>query len=159
MDIGTLHAAHVAFLDAARRVADAGGSTLVPRAGEWNSDQIVAHVALVDAATLATAASLASGANTTFDNRIPLDAWTIEQVTALAGGVNGLQLRVRALGETLCALTNVLSDAELDTLVPSLLLSSDKLIVNQPMTMRALITGLGESELPAHEQQLLSLLP
>lgn len=160
MDTSTLHTAHVAFLNAAQRVADAGGSALDPPDGEWNADQIVAHVALIDAATLAAAASVVSGTNTTFDNRIALDRWTIEHTATLAGGSSGLQDRVRALGETLCALAgSVLRDAELDTLVPSLLLSNDTLIVNQPMTMRALISGLADSELPAHTQQLLNLLP
>ena len=115
MDISTLDTAHREFLNAAQRVVAAGGSTLAPPEGEWNADQIVAHVALVVATTLATTASVVSGTNATFDNRIPLDTWTIGHTTTLAGGSSGLQQRVRVLGETLCALAgNVLSDTELD---------------------------------------------
>jgi hypothetical protein len=43
--------------------------------------------------------------------------------------------------------------------VPTLLLSNDTLLVNQPMPLRELITGLAEVELPGHTKQLLALLP
>lgn len=160
MDIIPLQDAHLAFLDAASRVDDAGGSGLVPPPGEWNSDQILAHVALVDAATIAAASCVAAGANTTFDNRVLLDNWTIERVNSLSGGSVGLQHRIRWFGEALCALgASVLSDDELDTLIPSLLLSNDTLLVNEPLTLRTLIAGLAETELPRHTDQLLALLP
>ena len=63
MDTTTLRAAHLALLDAAALVDKSGGSGLTPSDGGWNADQILGHVALVDAATLATAASIAAGAN------------------------------------------------------------------------------------------------
>ncbi len=160
MDITPLHEAHLALLAAATKVADAGGSVRVPPPGEWNADQILAHVTLVDAATIAAVSSVAAGANTTFDNRVLLDRWTIDHVNALAGGNVGLRHRIRHLGEALCTLGgDVLSDAELDTLVPSLLLSNDKLLVNEPVAVRTLIAGLAENELPGHTGQLLALLP
>ena len=102
MDTTTLRAAHLALLDAAALVDKSGGSGLTPSDGGWNADQILGHVALVDAATLATAASIAAGANVTFDNRALLDTWTIDNVTAIAVGSHGLRDRLRALGEALC---------------------------------------------------------
>jgi len=159
MDITALHDAHIALLDAATTVADAGNTTRVPAAGQWNADQILAHVALVDAATLAAAASVAAGVNTTFDNRIALDTWTIERMRSTSGGTTGVQQRIRSLGASLCVLAGeVLTDVELDTVVPSLLLSNDQLLVDQPLTVRALIDGLADSELPGHTNQLLDLL-
>ena len=53
----------------------------------------------------------------------------------------------------------MLSEAEPDTLVPTLLLSNDTVLVDQPMLLRDLITGLAEVELPGHTEQLLALLP
>ena len=53
----------------------------------------------------------------------------------------------------------MLSDAELSTPVPTRLLSNDTLLVDQPMPLRDLITGLAEAELPGHTKQLLALLP
>jgi len=160
IDTGPLRDAYRALLDAAAAVADSGGTTPVPPAGEWNADQILAHVAIINAATIAAASFVAAGINTTYDNRIALDTWTIERVIALAGGNAGLRDRIRRQGDALCTLGGpALSEAELDTLVPTLLLSNDTLLVDQPLPLRDLITGLAEVELPGHTKQLLALLP
>ncbi|MEU6069759.1 hypothetical protein ABZ864_36270 [Streptomyces sp. NPDC047082] len=160
MDITPLRDAYRALLDAAATVADAADPSPVPPVGEWNADQILAHVAIINAATIATVSAVASGAHTTYDNRIALDTWTIQRVIARAGGNAGLRDRIRVQGDALCVLGGpMLSEAELDTLVPTLLLSDDTLMVDQPMPLRDLITGLAEVELPGHTRQLLSLLP
>jgi hypothetical protein len=141
-------------------VAGSGDPSPIPPAGEWNADQILAHVAIVTAATIAAASCVASGTNTTYDNRVALDAWTIERLIARAGGNAGLRDRVRRQGDSLCALGGpALSTAELDTLVPTLLLSRDTILVDQLVPLRDLITGLADVELPNHTKQLLSLLP
>jgi hypothetical protein len=159
MDTTTLRDAYRALLDAAATVAGSGDTSPVPPTGEWNADQILAHVAIINATTIATASAVASGAKTTYDNRLSHDTWTIEQVIALAGGNAGLQDRIRLQGDILRTLSGpMLSDAELDTLVPTLLLSNDKLLVDQPLPLRDLITGLAETELPGHTAQLLALL-
>jgi len=159
MDTTLLRDAYRVFLDAAA-VAGPGDTCPAPPAGEWNADQILAHVSLISAATIAAVSAVASGANTTYDNRTAQDAWTIERVIALADGYAGLQNRIRSQGDALCALVGpVLSETELDTLVPALLLSNGTLLVNQPMPLRDLITGLADTELPGHTQQLLALLP
>jgi hypothetical protein len=160
MDTTPLRDAYRALLDAAATVADSGDTSPAPPTGEWNADQILAHVAIVNAITIAAASSVASGANTTYDNRIAQDTWTIERVISLAGGNAGLRDRIRLQGDALCALGGpVLSQAELDTLVPTLLLSNDTVLVDQPVPLRDLITGLAEVELPGHMKQLLALLP
>ena len=104
MDTTPLRDAYRALLDAAATVAGSGDMSPVPPAGEWNADQILAHVSLVSAATIAAASSVASGANTTYDNRTALDSWTIRRVIALAGGNAGLQARIRRQGDALCEL-------------------------------------------------------
>jgi hypothetical protein len=160
MDTAPLQDAYRALLEAAATVADAGDTSPAPPAGEWNADQILAHVSILNATTIAAVSSVAAGANTTYDNRIALDTWTIERVISLAGGNAGLRDRIRRQGDALCALGGpVLSEAELDTLVPTLLLSNDTLLVNQPMPLRDLIVGLADVELPGHTKQLLALLP
>jgi hypothetical protein len=72
MDITPLQKAFHELLDSAAIVADSG-ETLAPPAGEWNADQILAHVSVVTAATITTVATVASGSNPTYDNRIALD--------------------------------------------------------------------------------------
>jgi hypothetical protein len=160
LDTAPLRDAYRALLDAAAAVAGSGDPSPIPPAGEWNADQILAHVAILTAASIAAASSVASGTNTTYDNRIALDTWTIERLIARAGGNAGLRDRIRSQGDSLCALGGpALSEAELDTLVPTLLVSNDTLLIDQPMPLRELITGLAEVELPTHTEQLLSLLP
>jgi hypothetical protein len=160
MDTTPLRDAYRALLDAAATVADSGGPSPLPPAGEWNADQILAHVAIVNAATIAAVSAIASGANATYDNRIALDTWTIDRLIALAGGNAGLRDRIRLQADALCALGGpMLSDAELNTPVPTRLLSNATVLVDQPMPLRDLITGLAEAELPGHTKQLLALLP
>src|SRR5215813_5323939 len=160
MDTMPLRDAYRALLDAAATVAGSGGPSPVPPAGEWNADQILAHVAIVSAATIAAVAAVASGANTTYDNRIAADTWTIERLIALAGGNAGLRDRISLQADALCTLGGpMLSEAELNTLVPTRLLSNDTVLVDQPVPLRDLIAGLAETELPGHTKQLLALLP
>ncbi|MFC5885235.1 hypothetical protein RMN57_04235 [Kitasatospora sp. CM 4170] len=160
MDTTALRDAYRALLDAAAAVAAAGDRVSTPPEGEWNADRILAHVALVTAATVGAAASVAAGANTTYDNRLAQDTWTIDRVIELAGGTAGLRERIRCQAESLCALGgSALSGPELDTPVPTLLLSHGTVLVDAPVSLRDLVTGLAEAEIPGHTKQLLSLLP
>jgi hypothetical protein len=56
----------------------------------------LAHVSLITAATIAAVATIAAGANSTYDNRVAQDGWTIEHTIALAGGNAGLRERISA---------------------------------------------------------------
>jgi len=160
MDTVPLRDAYRALLDAAATVADAGDTIPAPPPGEWNADQILAHVSLINAATIAAVSAVASGAHTTYDNRISQDTWTIERTITLAGGNAGLRERIGVQGDALCALGGpTLSEAELDTPVPARLLSNDTLLLDQPVPLRDLIAGLADVELPGHTAQLLALLP
>jgi hypothetical protein len=159
MDTTPLRDAYHALLDAAATVAGVADTIPASPAGEWNADQILAHVSIINAATIAAASCIAAGSNTTYDNRTALDTWTIGRVISLAGGNAGLRERIRCQGDALCALGPALSEAELDTLVPALLLSNGKVLVDQPLQLRDIISGLAEVELPGHTKQLLALLP
>jgi len=159
MDTTLLHDAYDALLDAAATVADSKDTIPVAPPGQWTAEQILAHVAIINAATIAAVSAIASATNATYDNRIAQDTWTIERVIALAGGNDGLRERIRIQGEALCALSGpMLSDAELDTPIATRLLSNDTLLVDQPMPLRDLISGLAQAELPGHTRQLLALL-
>ena len=159
MDTKKLEDAYRVLLDAAATVADSGDTTTTPPDGGWNADQILAHVAIINAITIEAVAAVTAGTNTTYDNRASQDSWTIERAIERAGGYAGLQDRIRSQGEALCALSGpALSEAELDTQVPSLLLSNNTLLVDAPLPLRDLINGLAESELPGHTQQLLALI-
>ncbi|MHA7276747.1 hypothetical protein ACX80O_09490 [Arthrobacter sp. Hz1] len=160
MDTSRLRSAYQTLLDATSAMADAGESPCTPPDGGWNAEQILAHVTLVNATTIAVISAVAAGINTTYDNRIALDTWTIGRVISLAGGTPGLRDRIRAQSDALCTLAGpTLSEPELDTMVPSRLLSNNEVLVDQPVPLRELITGLAAVELTGHTQQLLDLLP
>ncbi|GHE78195.1 hypothetical protein GCM10017786_04770 [Amycolatopsis deserti] len=149
-----------ALRDAYRGLLDAAaGEFAEPPAGEWTADEVLAHVSIIDAVTLAAVSAVAAGENTTYDNRIAQDGWTLARVSALAGGRAGLRERIRLQGEALCTLASSLSEAELDTPVPARLLSGGTVLVDEPLPLRDLLTGLAGSELPGHTRQLLALRP
>lgn len=158
LDTIPLRDAYRALLDAAATVAESGDA--VPPPGEWTADQILAHVSILTAGTIGAVAAIASGVHTTYDNRLSADAWTIERVIALAGGNAGLRERIRVQADALCTLGGPsLSEAELSTLVPTRLTSNGAVLLDQPVPLRDLITGLAAQELPGHVTQLLALLP
>jgi hypothetical protein len=160
MDTDQLRYAYRALLDAAATVADSGGTGPARPDDGWSADQILAHVALVTVATINAVSSVASGAVTTYDNRIASDTWTIDRVIGLAGGNAGLRERIRRQGDALCTLAGpALSEAELEMLVPTLLVSDNVVLVDQPLPLRDIVTGLADVELPGHAKQLLALLP
>lgn len=159
MDTTKLRDAYGTLLDAAGRVATAGETCPPPPAGEWDADQILAHVSIVTAVTIGATCAVASGANTTYENRTALDTWTLHRITERAEGNAGLRDRIRGQADALCALgERSLRDAELDTQVPTLLLSNGTVLVDDVLPLRDLITGLADVELPNHTQQLLALL-
>ncbi len=104
MDTNPLRDAYRLLLDAASTAADSGDPTPAPPAREWNADQILAHIAIVDAGIISAAYAVASGVNATYDNRTSLNPWTIERGIALAGDRAGLHDRIRLQGEALCTL-------------------------------------------------------
>ena len=53
----------------------------------------------------------------------------------------------------------LVSGAGRGTPVPALLLSHGAALVDQPLALRDIISGLAEGELPGHTKQLLALLP
>jgi hypothetical protein len=157
MDTTPLHDAYRTLLDAAATVANGGGDS-VPPPGEWNADQILAHVVIVNAATISTISDVISGAHATYDNRVSQDNWTLAHVIRLADGNEGLRERIRAQGDALCALAGqTLSEIESDTLVPTRLVSKDAVLVDQALPLRDILFGLADVELPGHAAQLRAL--
>jgi hypothetical protein len=159
MDTTQLRDAYSVLLDAAITVLGSDDRSLTPPAGEWDATQILAHIASVDAGVLATAYTVASGGQATFDNSASLDIATLERVAATTGDNAGLRDRIRRQGDALCMLAETMSEAELDTMVPTLLSSAGDVLLDQPVPLKALIMGLADDHLPRHTMQLLALSP
>lgn len=153
-----LRAAYRDLLNAALSLREAGDRIAEPPEGEWNGEQILAHVSILTAVTIAAVSAIAAGTHATYDNRVSQDAWTIDHVVELTADNSGLCDRIRVQAEVLCALAeSALSDAELDTPVPTRLVSHNALLVDQPVPLRDLIAGLAANEIPGHTKQLNAL--
>ena len=159
MDTTALRDAYDALLEASVTVLGSDDTSPAPPPGEWDATQILAHIASVDAGVLATVYCVASGAEATYDNRVSLDAATLERVTAITSDSDGLRDRIRRQGAALCAVSEMLSEGELDTPVSTLFESAGVVQFDQPIPLKALSHGHRRVHLPRHTAQLLALLP
>jgi hypothetical protein len=152
MDTTALRSAYDRLLDVAAMpdLGDAGD-------GGWNADQVLAHLLSVDAAIAAVALGVVSGSRPTFDNRISLDAWNLDRLVAEHSGRAELIDHVRSQATVLCDIADQLNGEATSVLVPSLILSNDALVLDQPIPLASLIDGLAEDHVPVHAQQLLDL--
>ncbi|MFD8597292.1 hypothetical protein ACFV1L_20040 [Kitasatospora sp. NPDC059646] len=151
-DTAPLHRAYREVVAAAEEVSGAEPAALP--AGEWDAEQVLAHLGLVTAGALAAVAAVAAGSAATFDNRISQDAWALRRVIDRASGGPELRRRVAAQGEALCAFAASLGAQELEAPLPTLLLSHGEPVFEGAMTIRQLLDGLAAGELPAHAAQL-----
>jgi hypothetical protein len=158
MDSDPLRHAYQRLLEAADTVAETGGGA-EPPPGEWDSRQLLAHLVSVDAGILAAAWSVVAGERAAVDNRSSLDPANLARIARRLGGDAQLRRRIRLQGEVLCDLAEQLTEEELDQAVPTLLHSGRAVLVDGPLVLRDLISGLAEDHIPRHTQQLLALLP
>ncbi|MFI6689628.1 hypothetical protein [Streptomyces sp. NPDC050485] len=152
MDTTALRSAYDKLLDAAA-IPDLGEGT----DGGWNADQVLAHLLSVDAATAAVALGVVAGSRPTFDNRISLDTWNLDRIIAEHSGRPELIDHVRSQAAVLCDIADQLNEKAASVLVPTILLSNDALVLDQPVPVAGLIDGLAENHVPLHTQQLLDL--
>jgi hypothetical protein len=158
MDSTLLRLAYKDLLETAETVADAGAGS-DPPPGEWDAKQLLAHLVSVDAGILAVGWSIVAGGQASFDNRLSLDTWNLGRIEHRIGDQVRLRQRIRVQGEALCDLAEQLGEDELDQAIPTLLLSRDTLLVDAPLALRSLISGLADDHLPRHTLQLRALLP
>ena len=154
-EIAGLRAAYETLFDEARSIRADGEADPAP--GEWTAAQVLAHVSLVSAITIEAACSVTSGTVSAYDNRAAQDAWTIRRTIDRIGGIEQLVARIAGQADALCALAAGLTDAELATPVPTVLVSHDTLLVDEVLPLRDLIDGLAGNELPGHTGQLRAL--
>ncbi|GGQ93535.1 DinB family protein [Kitasatospora griseola] len=151
-DTAALHRAYQDVIAAAEEAAGAEPAAVPP--GEWDAEQVLAHVGSVTAGTLAAVAAVAAGSPATFDNRISQDSWTIGRVIDRTGGGPQLRRRIAAQAEALCALAASLGTEELHTALPTLLLSHGRPVFEGPLAILDLLDGLAATELPGHAAQI-----
>jgi hypothetical protein len=149
-----LAAAYAAFLAEA-----AAGGFGPPPAGEWNAEQLVAHIAVNDGLLAEMIERVQAGESAGFDNSAAAD-WT--KVTAFAdehGGLDGTIEALRASVARLCDLAGLLTAEQAAVAVPVFILDGAEVAVDQPMPLGRLLGVQAGFHLPAHADQLRALRP
>jgi hypothetical protein len=134
-----------------------GGGFGPPPAGEWDAERILAHAASALASGAAAGLAIASGQRLVYDNRVSLDEWNLQRIVAEAGGLAGLVDLVRRYGDLVCEVAAGMTERERDVSLQVLIVSKDQLIVDVPRPVGSLLTGLCETHLPPHADQLRGL--
>lgn len=129
-----------------------------PPAGEWNADQVLAHVALSDLAVIAVSQALINDKPTHFENQTcqtpdHLAAW----ITRCRNRI-GLIAAGRETAAQLMSIVGRLSPDQLATEVPCHLTHDGQVVVDAPRPWGAMaVEGQARIHLPAHIEQLQKL--
>ena len=81
----------------------------------------------------------------------------LERIIRDHSGREDLRNHVRTQAAVLCDIAEGLSAGSASVLVPTLLISNDQLLVDQPLPLAAIIDGLADNHVPVHTQQLRAL--
>ena len=153
LDLSALDASYAAFL----REAEAGGFD-APTDGGWNADQVLAHMALNDAAIVAVCQGLVHGTAVRFENIVCQDRKTLDRWIASAGSRQALIDRCRRSSIQVQAALRRLSPAQLDTDIDCRLLHDGEVMVDGPRPWRAIAAEVQAAmHIPAHVEQLANL--
>ena len=151
-DLGALRAAYAAFFDAAER----GGFGGPPADGEWDADQVLAHVALNDLAMTAVAHALVHrGADLEFRNVVCQDAEVLAAEIARTPDRAARIARGRALADVAMAAVSRLDPDQRGTLVHCVLHHDGRVVVDEWMPWEVVAVDVQAARhLAAHTGQL-----
>jgi hypothetical protein len=141
-----------------RFIASVGhGSFRSPEDGEWGVDLVLAHVIVADRLIAQTVAGVVSGKQPSYTNRPSLSVPYLEAIVRAAGDRATLVESVRRGSEELAAVTTSMTPAQAAAVIPVVIHSGDRTVVDAPMSVAQLVTGAGRSHLSLHLAQLESL--
>jgi uncharacterized protein YndB with AHSA1/START domain len=152
-DLAVLTTAYDEFF--AEAESDVFGS---PADGEWDADQVLAHVALNDAALLAVCQSIVHGRSAPFENLTSQDPEVLLRWIAATGSKAALIERGRQTARVLHSALSRLSLEQLSTHVHCRLAHDGEIVLNGPRPWRSLaIETQAAMHIPAHTAQLRDL--
>ncbi len=155
LDLAQLGAAYDAFFDEADH-----GEFVAPTDGGWDADQVIAHVALNDAAMVAVCQALVHGTPLRFENIVCQDRAVLANWIQSAGDRATLIDRGRAAARQVQAALRRLSAEQLDTSVDCHLLHDGAVMLDDARPWQAVAVQVQAAmHLPAHIEQLQKLRP
>jgi hypothetical protein len=98
-----------------------------------------------------------SGKQPSYTNRPSLSVPYLEAIVRAAGDRATLVESVRRGSEELAAVTTSMTPAQAAAVIPVVIHSGDRTVVDAPMSVAQLVTGAGRSHLSLHLAQLESL--
>jgi hypothetical protein len=134
-----------------------GGSFRPPADGEWGVDLVLAHVIVADRLVAQTVADVLAGRHPAYSNRASLSVPYLEAIVRAAGDRATLLESVRRGSEELASVAACMTPAQAAAVVPVVIASGDKTVVDAPMSVAQLVAGAGRSHLSLHQAQLESL--
>jgi hypothetical protein len=149
MDTSTLRSAYATLIGEARQ-----GGFGEPPDGEWNADQVIAHVAANDELLAATTRQILDGAlKQPYYNHDAIDTTRLDELIAAKPDV------VQWLEQTsaaLCALADQLYEGD-TTLVHTRIVDGAITRLDRPLPWHAVLRTQAEMHLPRHIAQLQAL--
>jgi hypothetical protein len=130
-----------------------------PPRGEWNAQQLVAHIATNDLLLIEVIEQVLAGVPARLDNS---GAASWPKVTAYAEEHGGLAGTIEALRESstrLCEAVRRLDDERQATEIGVYIVNGEDIAVDQPMPIGQLLAVQASYHLPAHTEQLRALRP
>ena len=153
VDLSALRAAYETFFVEAEQ----GGFGPAPE-GEWNADQVVAHVALNDLSMALVCQALVHRNPPRFENQTCQDRAVLASYIESAGDLAGLIERGRQVSAQFSAALSRLAPDQLETLVECHLTHDGEVVVDQPMPWQSVAIDIQSARhLPAHVEQLQNL--
>lgn len=153
VDVSALADAYEAFFTE----AEAGSFGPAPSA-EWGAEEVVAHVALNDAAMVAVCQAIVHGNTPRFENMECQDAEVLSRAVAEAGGLSALIARGRSASGHVLAAVQRLSPEQLATGVHCRLTHDGKVMLDDVRRWAAIaVDTQAAMHLPAHTEQLRNL--
>lgn len=153
VDVAELAAAYETFFTEAEQ----GGFGPAPE-GEWNAEQVVAHVALNDAAMLGVCQAIVHQNPSRFENQVCQDLDVLANFIDTRHGMDGLIEAGRDMARLVMASLCRLSADQLETDVHCCLQHDGETMMDRPMPWQAIaVATQGAMHLPAHISQLRNL--
>ncbi|MEE8602990.1 SRPBCC domain-containing protein [Euzebya tangerina] len=152
--LDVLMSAQAAFFELAER-----GTFVAPPQGEFTADEVIAHVALNDAAMTAVCNAILHDREARFENGTSQDREALARWISHSDDRDGLVARGRMHARALAGALSHMTDAQRQTLVHCRLSSNEEVALDEPRPWEAVAIEIQSAHhLPAHISQLESLL-
>ena len=128
-----------------------------PPDGEWDAEQVVAHLSANDDLLLGVTLDVLERRNTSYDNADAIDTQKLNALVAECGGMTGLVDRLRLTSTRVVEAAQQLDDERAGTMLQVRIVDGTDVRVDQPLPIAALYQAQANIHIPNHLQQLKDL--